>query len=269
VRDRIVHHALYRVLYPIFDETFIYDSYSCRDDKGTHKAVFRFEKFARSVSKNYSGPCFVLKCDVKKFFASVNHDILMQLIKKKVKDEDALWLVGEIIDSFGGTRLKNSSSQMSFDILTPTGMPIGNLTSQLFANVYLNELDQFVKNKLKIKHYIRYCDDFVFLSTEPNDLKYICSQVESFLRQELKLELHPQKVSIEKMSQGVDFLGYITLPHHRLLRTKTKKRMLKKVSKRNIDSYHGIMKHCNGYGLEQKVRKIVADQELKKEDSKL
>jgi retron-type reverse transcriptase len=256
-------------MYPIFDETFIHDSYSCREDRGTHKAVYRFEKFARAVSKNYTQPCFVLKCDVKKFFASVNHDILMRLIKKKVKDEDTLQLVGAIIDSFGEAIPQKNNSQMSFDILAPIGMPIGNLTSQLFANIYLNELDQFVKNELKIKHYIRYCDDFVFLSTDIDDLKYIRSKAESFLRSELRLELHPNKVSIEKMSKGVDFLGYVTLPHHRLLRTKTKKRMLKRVSKRNLDSYHGIMKHCNGYGLEKKVKKIVADQELKKKGPRL
>lgn len=145
VPDRIIHHLLYKYLYELFDKTFIFDSYSCRENKGTHKGVKRLEKFARIVSKNYTRDCWALKLDIKKFFASVDHNILMNLLKRKINDPDILWLLKEVIDSF------------------PKGIPLGNLTSQVFANIYMNELDQFIKHKLKIKYHLRYADDFLVL----------------------------------------------------------------------------------------------------------
>ncbi len=240
VKDRIVHHAVYRVLYPIFDAGFIYDSYSCRIGKGTHKAVRRLEFFARKVSKNYTGSCFALKCDIRKFFDSVDHEVLKKIIKRKIGDDNALWLVNEIIGSY-----KNEIG---------TGMPIGNLSSQLFANIYLNKLDQFVKHILRVKYYLRYCDDFVILSEDTFYSKSICVEVGQFLKENLNLNFHPQKIIIRKLRQGIDFLGYVVLPHYIVLRTKTKRRMLKRVNSCNFDSYLGLLKHCNGYKLEQKIR---------------
>jgi len=142
VKDRVLHHAIFRILYPIFDKSFIFDSYSCRNNKGTHRAVNKLNDFARKVSRNNTKTCFILKLDVRKFFDSINQDILINLIKRKIEDKNAVWLIEKIVRSF------------------PKGLPLGNITSQLFANVYLNELDQFVKHKLKVKYYIRYCDDF-------------------------------------------------------------------------------------------------------------
>lgn len=246
VGDRIVHHAVYRILYPIFDSSFIHDSYSCRLGKGTHRAVKRLEGFSRKVSRNYTGPCFALKCDIRKFFFSVDHEILLELIKKKVKDEEALDLVNEIIQSFSCGDGK--------------GVPIGNLTSQLFANVYLDELDQFVKHVLKVKYYLRYCDDFVILSDNIAYLESICRVIERFLQEELKLSFHEDKVTIRKLNQGIDFLGYVVLPYHTVLRTKTKKRMLKRVNEINSSSYLGLLKHCNGYKLEKAVEEILPDE---------
>ena len=243
VKDRIVHHAVYRVLYPIFDPTFIYDSYFCRVIKGTHRAVKRLNDFSLKVSKNYTAPCFTLKCDIRKFFFSVDHEILFSLISRKVKDEEGLDLVGEIIGSFNAD--------------TGKGIPIGNLTSQLFANVYLHELDKFVKQDLKVKYYIRYCDDFVILSEDVAYLESVCRKIEQFLQETLKLAFHEDKIMIRKLSQGIDFLGYVALPHHTVLRTKTKKRMLKRVNEENLPSYLGVLKHCDGYELEEKVRKWV------------
>ncbi|MGH8916864.1 MAG: reverse transcriptase domain-containing protein, partial [Actinomycetes bacterium] len=158
VKDRIVHHLLYQYLYSLFDKTFIYDSYSCRVEKGTHKGVERLAQFSRIVSRNYSSTCWALKCDIRKFFASVDHQILLTLLKDKKEDSDILWLLSQIIDSFQSDRGKGS------------GIPLGNLTSQVFANIYMNELDQFVKHTLKIKYYIRYADDFVLLSNNKDDL---------------------------------------------------------------------------------------------------
>jgi len=127
------------------------------------------------------------------------------------------------------------------------------LTSQLFANIYMNELDQFVKHDMKIKYYLRYCDDFVILSNSQDELQEIIERIGEFLNNDLKLSLHPNKVSIRKLNQGIDFLGYVVLPHHTVLRTKTKKRMFKRVNKKNLSSYTGLLSHCDGYELKQKV----------------
>ena len=151
VRDRLLHHAIYRILYPFFDKIFIADSYSCRIGKGTHKAVNRFRNFSYKVSKNNTWICWVLKCDIRKFFASIDHDILVGILRKYIFTENIIWLLEKIIESF-------SSEEKG------AGLPLGNLTSQLFVNIYLNEFDQFAKHKLKAKCYIRYCDDFVILS---------------------------------------------------------------------------------------------------------
>lgn len=236
VRDRLLHHAVYRILYPVFDRSFIFDSYSCRLNKGTHKAVRILESFTRKVSKNYTVPCFALKCDVKKFFDSVDHKILMEILKRKISNMNVLWLLKEIICSFDRSAIKNNQLSLfgeSSVCGTQTeretvpfrrGIPIGSLTSQLFANIYLNELDQFVKHKLKIKYYLRYCDDFVILSNNPDELQLIKQRINDFLNDNLKLVLHPGKASIRKLVQGIDFLGYVVLPYHTVLRTKTKKR---------------------------------------------
>lgn len=251
VRDRIVHHAIYRVLYPTFDKSFIFDSYSCRNGKGTYKAIYCFEKFIRAVSKNYTRPCFALKCDVRKFFSSVNHNILMNLIEKKIKDNDTAWLAEVIVDSFKSYSCKGQTLAEGSDPNGNKGMPIGNLTSQLFANIYLNKLDQFVKNRLRVKYYLRYCDDFIVLSDNTNYLRSVCSKIERFLKENLRLELHPEKISIIKFRQGIDFLGYVTLTHYRLLRTKTKNRMLARVNENNLPSYLGLLRYCKGFKLER------------------
>jgi len=167
VRDRVLHHAVFRVLYPIFDKSFIFDSYSCRAEKGTHRAVNRLEKFCRQLSQNNARSIFALKCDVKKFFDSVDQGILLGLTRKRITDEKALRLISNIIGSFEKDKGR--------------GLPLGNVTSQLFANIYLNELDQFVKHNLRIRHYLRYCDDFMILGENREyleDALVIVSQVE-------------------------------------------------------------------------------------------
>ena len=219
VRDRILHHAIFRIINPIFEETFIANSFSCRIGKGTHKGVIALEKMIRKESKNYSKCCYILKCDVSKFFDTIDHQILMNILKKRIKDKKALWLLWEVIESF-------SSSKS--DIFNIRGVPIGNLTSQIFANVYMNELDQYIKQGLKIKHYARYTDDFVIVSEDLKYLQDVLGLVRVFLRENLALELHPKKVTIQKYNQGVDFLGYISFPHYRLVRVKTKRRISKK-----------------------------------------
>ena len=194
VRDRLLHHAIYKVLYPYFDNRFIYDSYSCRNFKGTHKAMERFKQFGYTVSKNNTKTCWILKCDIKKFFASVDQKILIEILKRHIKDEDTIWLLEKVINSF------NSG-------IAGKGLPLGNLTSQLLVNIYMNEFDQYVKHKLKVKYYIRYADDFLILHLDKQYLTANLRYIANYLNQELKLQLHPNKVFIKTLSSGIDFLG--------------------------------------------------------------
>jgi retron-type reverse transcriptase len=212
VRDRLLHHTVYRVLYPFFDKTFIVDSYSCRVNKGTHRALRRFEYFARKISKNHTKTCWVLKCDIRKFFASIDQKILLDILDGYVSDKDIVWLLTTVIQSFYSTE-------------SGKGLPLGNLTSQLFVNIYMNEFDQFVKHRLKAKYYIRYADDFVILSTDRNEVEIFRQKASDFLTERLKLSLHPNKVSIETFSSGIDFLGWVHFPKHRVLRTTTKRKI--------------------------------------------
>lgn len=152
VRDRVVHHAIYRILYPFFERQFIHDSYSCRVDKGTHRAIKRFKYFANKVSSNYTTTVWILKCDIRKFFASIDHKVLKNILGRYILDKDILWLLWRVIDSFC------TADRMA------VGLPLGNLTSQLLVNIYMNEFDQFMKRDLKALYYIRYADDFIILS---------------------------------------------------------------------------------------------------------
>ena len=273
VRDRVLHHAVFRILNLVFDPTFIPTSFSCRLGRGTHRGVMAVEKMLRGVSRNYTHPGYVLKCDVKKFFDSVDHNILLEILGRRIKDQEVMWLLKMIVESHPAiTRERERESKNAGEIGLPegrTGIPIGNLTSQLFANIYLNEFDQFVKHKLKVKNYARYTDDFVIISEDKNYLNNLLVPVRSFLWQKLKLELHPQKVEIRKLRHGIDFLGYVILPYHRILRSRTKRRMFRKLKQRFEDypkriiskesfqasllSYLGMLSHCQGYGLSEEL----------------
>ena len=257
VEDRIVHHGVVSIIEPLFDNSFIYDSYSCRTNKGMHKAVKRLYSFVRKVSNNYSDNCFALKLDIKKFFESMDHTILLNLLKKKINDKNFILLIKNILSSFS----KNK------------GIPIGNLTSQIFANVYLNELDKFMKQTLGIKYYIRYCDDFVILSKDRQYLENLVIKVEEFLIKSLKVSLHENKIIICKYIQGIDFLGYIVLPYFILPRTKTRKRAFRKMYQKykdlengiiskhsfnqSLQSYLGFLKHANTFKLRMDLKQSV------------
>ena len=246
VRDRLLHHAVHRILYPFFDKIFIADSYSCRNGKGTHKALNRFRKFAYAISKNNTGTCWVLKCDIKKFFANIDHEILTSIVSEYIPDKNILWLLNEIIYSF-------SSKPGS-------GLPLGNLTSQLLVNVYMSEFDQFAKHKLKAKYYIRYADDFVFFSENRLWLEGLLPPLNNFLDRRLKLNLNPDKVFIKTLASGVDFLGWVHFPDHRVLRTSTKKRMMKRIQEKNslatLNSYLGLLRHGNTHKIKEEVNNI-------------
>lgn len=249
VRDRLLHHAVYRVLYPFFERTFIADSYSCRMNKGTHKAMNRFREFAYTASQNHTKTVWILKCDIRKFFASVDQGALTEIIRGYIPDENIVWLISEIVGSF-------HSTGKGF------GLPLGNLTSQLLANIYMNEFDQFAKHKLKAKYYIRYADDFVILSRDKEWLEGILPRISDFLLQRLRLRLHPDKVSVATFASGVDFLGWVHFPDHRVLRTTTKKRTLlcirrKQGKEDTVQSYLGMISHGNSRKLKNQIEKIV------------
>jgi retron-type reverse transcriptase len=240
VRDRLLHHAVYRILYPFFDKTFISDSFSCRKNKGTHKAICRFRKFGHVVSKNNTKTCWVLKCDIKKFFASIDQNILLNILEQYIPDKKIINLLKEIIFSF-----------------EPNGLPLGNLTSQLFANIYLNQLDQFVKHKLKIKYYVRYADDFIILSESKSYLEKEVSTIGDFLQNELKLTLHPNKIFIKILFSGIDFLGWVNFSDHRILRNKIRNKILKRIKEKprpeTLNSYLGLLKHGNSCKLRETI----------------
>ncbi|MBI2109722.1 hypothetical protein HYT58_00945 [Candidatus Woesearchaeota archaeon] len=214
-RDRIVHHALINIMGPIFEKMFIYDSHANQINKGTHKAVFRFDKFKRKASKNgqlvknsYNANSitgYALKADIKHYFDTVDHEILINILRKKIKDEDIIRLTQQILNNF------KTETQGK-------GMPLGNMTSQFFANVYLNELDYFVKHKLKAKYYIRYVDDFIILHPNKNLLELWKQEISNLLKDKLKLELHRDKTKITPLRNGILLLGYNIFFHHKLLR---------------------------------------------------
>ncbi|TSD03867.1 MAG: RNA-directed DNA polymerase (Reverse transcriptase) [Parcubacteria group bacterium Greene0714_21] len=253
MRDRVLHHAVFSVINPMFEPTFISTSFSCRIGYGTHRGVATLDNMMRKVSQNNTQPCYVLKCDIKKFFDSVDHNTLLSILGRRIRDEDVMWLLEEIIESF------------------PRGLPIGNLTSQIFANIYMNEFDQFVKHELKVKYYVRYTDDFAIVSDNEYTLRGGgLTSMGKFLRERLKLTIHPKKISLRKLHQGVDFLGYVIFPKHRLLRIKTKRRIFSKLRKRieeyrrgeasqpqveqSLQSYLGVLSHANAYKLSQDLR---------------
>ena len=257
VRDRVLHHAICRVITPDFDKTFVFDTYSSRKTKGVHRAIERLDILAKRLSRNNTQTVWMLKCDIRKFFESVGHERLLELCAKRIHDDRVMALLRNILDSFEAKPKKS--------------IPLGNLTSQLFANIYLDRLDQYVKRELRIKNYLRYTDDFILLSRDRNELERVLPLIRDFLLRDLDLDLHPTKVTFRKWHQGVDFLGYVHFPYHRVLRTKTKKRMLRKLEKRReefeaeeldeeklrqtVASYLGVLSHARSRGLAKQIRR--------------
>lgn len=202
--DRIVQHALMNVIEPIWDKLLISDSYACRVGKGIHAGSRKCMEFVRRYR-------YCLKCDISKFYPSVDHDTLFDIIQRKIKCQETLWLISEIIYSISGGK----------------NVPIGNYTSQWFGNLYLNELDQYLKHVWKIKPYIRYCDDFITFSNDKHFLNEVAVAIKEFCSSKLKLSL--SKCDLFQVKRGVDFLGYRHFPNYILLRKSTAKRVKKRL----------------------------------------
>ncbi|KKW32465.1 MAG: Retron-type reverse transcriptase [Candidatus Uhrbacteria bacterium GW2011_GWA2_52_8d] len=217
VRDRVFHQALVGVLEPAFEPSFIFVSFASRKGKGTHAAIDRLEDFLIRGSRNGSSRIYALKCDISKFFDSIQHDVLKGMLAQHIINEPLLRLVDQVVDSHSS--FKGTSH----------GLPLGNVTSQLFANIYLNGFDHWVKERLRISSYVRFCDDFVLLHENRQFLESVLLQIESYLSQKLHLQLHSHKIFIRTYEQGVDFLGWVLRPGVRTMRTKTRRRLSQRV----------------------------------------
>jgi retron-type reverse transcriptase len=285
-RDRIVQHSMVAQIEPIFEKKFINDCYACRTGRGTHFAKKRVKRFLMAA-RSYHGKSvqmYVLQCDVRKFFQSISWDILLKIIKKDISDPQTYNLIEKIVTTHPSEK-KNSifppQAQLSiFEVNTETvhksvsiekriGLPIGNLTSQLFANLYLNELDHYMKNKLHIRWYGRYMDDFFVIHPDRNYLKELENTIGVFLEKELQLKLHPKKLTIKNVKDGLPFVGYRIFYDHVLVRGSTLQRMERNYRgkvKQNKDkwitdkklmeskaSIIGHLKHANTYGLKKKM----------------
>ena len=227
-RDRVVHHALCNVIEPIFDSRFIYDSYACRKGKGTHRAIERCSHWVEHRR-------YFLKCDIKQFFPSVDHEVLYGLIARRIADPRVMRLVRLILKS--GEGILASEYMMEWfpgdDLLTPLrprGLPIGNLTSQFWGNVYLDGLDHFVKEDLRERYYLRYVDDFLVFGEDKDRLHEVKKEIEAFLGAR-RMKFHPAKCYVAPCSQGADFLGFRILPGHRRLRRENVKRFKRRLKK--------------------------------------
>lgn len=287
-RDRIVHHLYYNYTHELFERTFIVDSYSCIKKRGTHYGVDRLEHHIRSVSKNYTQECFVMKLDIRGYFMSINRKLLLDVAISKLNkfrnhkankkgqtwndilDFDFVnYLTAVIInhnpvlncirrgkkDDWNGL----PDSKSLFHSAEGCGLPIGNLTSQLFSNVFLNQLDQYIKRKLLCKHYGRYVDDMYFVDTDKKKLIEVCKLVSDYAKNELYLIIHPNKIKIERVKRGTDFLGQFVLPYRRYISNHSKKRINQGISRiateaevdsirlqSTINSYSGILGHVRG-----------------------
>jgi len=265
-RDRVVHHVLVDHLEPMAEPKFIYDSYACRKDKGTHAAVKRLQGFTRSVTRNNSRMAYCLQLDVRSFFVTINKNILFGLLKKYTDDSDMIWLSEIIIfnDCTENCRMTRGNDLLQYVPKHKSlfwqdknkGLPIGNLTSQFFANAYLNELDQFVKHDLKCRYYMRYSDDALILHENKEQLKVWNEKVDAFLKSILDLDLNEKKTAIIPIGNGIDYLGYIVRPFYILVRRRVVNHLKQKIfdrsaTRESIMSYLGHFKHANAYRLTQ------------------
>lgn len=273
-KDRVAQHAIYRQLNPLLDKQFIFDSYACRIGKGTHKAVARLQYWFRQVERK-PGKFYYLKLDISKYFYRIDHGILMDILRRKIADEDLLEILEGIVnceDTHFGLPMGADIGDVAFDeLLADVGLPIGNLTSQMFANLYLDQLDQFCKHRLGLHYYIRYMDDVIILSSSKKHLERVKSQIADFLERELHLNLN-NKTCIRPVSAGAEFVGFRVWATHVKLRRKTARKMVKRLEyvfaayrvgeidregmERTVASYKGILQHFNSHGMAQKLNEI-------------
>jgi len=273
-KDRVAQHAIYSQLNPYFEKQFISDSYACRVGRGTHKAVNRLHDWLKQTDRKPQR-FYYLKLDIAKYFYRIDHEVLMDILRKKIADEDLLHVLSVIInceDTNFGLPLGADIGDVAFDeLLGEVGLPIGNLTSQMFANLYLNELDQFCKHKLHLHYYIRYMDDIIILHSDKKYLEKIKNKIADFLGSKLHLQLN-KKTCIRPTSMGIEFVGFRIWSTHVKLRKKTAKKLKRRLKymfaayhageidkdtlDRSVASYRGILQHFNSYGMRQSLNEL-------------
>lgn len=269
--DRVVQWAYYQKLNPLFDRQYITHSYGCRKGKGTVKARKQLQTWLRKVNRSPK-KWYVLKLDIAKYFYRVDHEVLMNILRRHIKDELILRDLENLINcedtAFGLPAGVQPELTNQEDWLYNRGMPIGNLTSQMFANIYLNELDQFCKHKLHINLYIRYVDDVIVLWPDKKELFGIKDEIEKFLNEELHLELNA-KTSIRPARLPVTFVGALITPTTIRMRQSTRKRMFRRIRfirkmyqggllawekvNNTMQSYFGLIKHFTSGNLLRKI----------------
>lgn len=267
-KDRVVQWSVYRTLNPLLDKRYISHSYACRAGYGAHKSIDQLQCWLKYLERRH-GRVYVLKADMTKYFYRVVHDISMDVLERIIKDYDLLWLLETIIrcehTNFG---LPLDADGFEGELVNGVGMPIGNLTSQMLANLYLNELDQYAKHNLQVRYYMRYMDDVLILHHDKKYLWRIKEDIEEFLDRNLKLKLN-NKTCVRTNSQGIDWVGYRVWPTHVKLRKSTAQRMKKRLKylqglykagetswdevNATVQSYLGVLKHCNSYNLREKL----------------
>jgi len=282
-RDRVVHHILIREIEKIGERILIFDTFSCRKNKGTHLAVERLKSFIKKVTENFSKTAFYLKLDISGFFMAINYDILFKIFKEVILKqrkpqkwkEDILWLAKIIIFYKPTENYIRKSQQALFDLIPKRkslfgadinkGLPIGNYSSQFFANLYLNKLDQFIKREIKCKYYVRYVDDFILLSENQKFLNGIENKINNFLKRELDLELNFKKTKFLPLNRGIEFLGYFIKPECVLAKRNVVSRLRNKlynikicqIEPKNIlatiNSYYGHFGHAFTYNLRKSI----------------
>ena len=273
-KDRVAQHAIYSILNPYFEKQFISDSYACRVGKGTHRAIKKLQNWLRKTERKPKR-FYYLKLDISKYFYRVDHEVLMGILQRKIADKDLLHVLSVIInceDTHFGLPLGADVGNVAYDeLLGEVGLPIGNLTSQMFANLYLNELDQHCKHHLHLHYYIRYMDDIIILHHDKKYLEKIKQDIAGFLEKKLRLQLN-NKTCIRPTSMGIEFVGFRVWSTHIKLRKKTAKKMKKRLKymfaafnageidretlDRSIASYRGILQHFNSYGLRQSLNEL-------------
>lgn len=279
-RDRIVHHLIYNAVKERFENRFIKDTFSCIPKRGTLAGAIRARDFAKRITRNYSKTTYYMKADISNYFNSINKTILLDIIRRYVKEKWIMDLITQVINHDPRTNVFLKSKKELWDILPAhkslfnakknKGLPIGNLTSQFFSNVYLNPLDQFVKHTLKIKYYCRYVDDVLLMHYDPKYLNYCYDMIDDFLKRNLDLCLNPRKKNMNHVSKGFDFVGHVIKPNRIYLRNtiikksfdtikeweKDKNRYKEEnltIFRNKLNSYLGMYIHVNGYRLRKKL----------------
>ncbi len=291
--DRVIHHFIYRCIYPIIDRKLIYDTYSCRVGKGTLFGINRARGFMRSCSQDFTKDSYFLKLDIEAYFMNMNHDILFEKVVEMlppnkinflgISRETLIYLIRQTIfnNVTENCRIKGNKSdwlglppsKSLFNYPNNTGLPIGNLTSQVFGNVYLNDFDQYIKKELKIRSYGRYVDDLIFFHNDKNYLESIIPKISNYLLSDFKLKIHPNKIVLKNITEGIPFLGQIIKPHCSYVVNRTKLNFYHAIQQINkimavvpeftwkqlcdiratLNSYLGCMQHANSFNLRKAI----------------